>query len=1008
MRGQNGKKSERGEMRCPHCGKKSLEKDPLADEQSSKKTKIIYGSQCGNPKCSRYNQRVDSERLKEQYKGGGLTSYFPNGKYAIILATILVVGLVITGFALGLIQIGPDTYTVSGQVVSPAGEPIEKATIVASSGSKVHTSSSGDYSIQLTEGEHKIHAKPPEKSELGASIEKTVIVEGEDKIEFKNGDGVMQLSNVTTYSPTGTFSKKRIFPSFENRTNGGLTKIHINTNTGKTVENKKTVNSGESNVQIEDNVTNAQIRLISEIQEKTITDEKTYTGPIEFETIGNILPDSIRVGLQKMDTPYNTRSDRVTDKKTFNINLSSESNIVATFSDGTSEKTQTKDGTWNGTSPDITITESSAPARVTAELIGTLNKEDITKTGTIENGEVSFYVEGNQNANDAIIEFTGGEATKTKISEDNFSVTGEDGTQYKEKTIKESADTGTYTLDSVFNVTKNEEYTNAGYIVGGEKYTFSQTGEQTNTFEAQEGEEIKLWAEGESEIDFNKDFPGSGSDAIKIKDYTVSNNTPDVGDSIRVYVTVENTTNAGDSIDIYLYKNGESVLKDGLSVGAGETREQVQIATLPFNSKGVYTVSVNDEDEKTIRVGGATSEYGAGSISGTLYRQAGNGSVSVDTTGDGNTDCTASSTGGTCEIGNIETGEHNFNATEMGVSNTEYRVTYTSNTSPKDVSIDLEGDGNPEKMHDGVLGENQTITAEKTLDAGTYDIEISSSNNQPVKYELTWSQKGIIQSANVTVDGNTVLDKTNIENGEEFDLGSFPEGEHVVIFNSKGGAYSTEIQWRDSNGVVYPGVSMNGRQACAQEEVANNNGYCTISAALIEEENTLQLSERYKGKNITLEYSGKSKPKSASVTINDTNINVNGEDGKIESGSWIYNKPIESLTQGENKINLSINTIDEFDNSIEMVLIYTSSNNSVKNPTVTITNDKGETNKISIPEKELTEEKFFQDKYTFEIPYKYFSAGENEIVVQTEDGSQIEVNAKIKSKIEQNVEFKDD
>jgi hypothetical protein len=1003
-------------MVCPHCGESKLKALPIAAEKSSKKEKILYGTTCANPNCTKHGDRVDPNGLAKQYD----STRFENilSKNTLFFIAVLLVGALIAAQTMGIFSLNPGTTEnpVSGTIVGPDGDSVSGATVII--GNKTATTNStGSYTLDIKSGSYEMVVLPPSNSTISGSPTYNISVSSDGSIDFLNSNNqttsTINLENAYSLEAETKSSNSSVFVKYKNPSNGGMTIVHL---TGskedtRTTEKEIQLATGTNNIPISGTPTNQSIKLTSPIATTQKTIEYTYTGTEEtLDVSGNMDPTNVRVIFDSgKETTLVSKTERINGEQTVPINVQSsgDEELIAYLSEGSSQEVETKNGIWTNSDPSITISEESAPATVHVTLTGGIQTTTESINGTVTDGTATFNVDGNIQAKNGVITFNGGEATNTEIDSGSVYASGEEGTTLRKTTIADAPSDGEYILDFSHTIEENPEYVSAGYMVNGEKTTIEE-GSGTVSLNLEKGDTVEVWVKSSNEVSQNDKQHSSENNNIEITDYTAYPTEPSSDEPINFEVTAKNTGDEADNIDVVIYLNGESVTTETMVVEAGETKTKTLDTSINPPSDGVHTVSVNDLDETIIRVNGATLESGAGTVDATLSKKGDEGTINVDTNNDGEYDCTVSAESGSCSLNQLPTGENTIQIKETGVSNTDYTVTYTKREGPKGVTIDLNNDGNIDKRHDGLLTSDETITISKTLEAGEHTIDIETESGDDINYDIEWSKAGVINSPTILIDGETVVDSSETYSGtKEFNLGAVSPGEHQVTFKSKNGSYTAKLEWEEQPENQYPSVRVNGTEICNSNTVSNNGGYCNIPQSHASKNMKFKLGQTDTGEDFTVEYTERSAPKEVTIENDTTSKTIKKSDGEISDGKWIYNAPISILSENNTIISVESNYPSGFESELTGVLKYTEKEKGPQNPKITVIQPNGEKHSKRISSSKL-ENGILNSSETIHLPYNWFGKGENEIRIISSNGVPIETRIVTRSTINQTVSFNED
>jgi hypothetical protein len=986
----------RDEMVCPHCGESKLKPLPIAEEKNSKRDKILYGTTCANSTCSRQGDQVEPSGLAKQYSGGRFSG-ISRGKLTTI--ALFVLGALIIAQVFGFISFGGSTQDIQGTVIGPNGESVENAVVVVGN-STTTTNSTGAYSLSVEKGSYTMFVRPPAKNtSIGGSPEYNVSVDSEGAVSFDQDNVSTNIKLSTTYPlESSTVNSDASFTvSYANPVNAGATNITLDGSSVPEKEIKRSFGFSEQPTTFSVNGSTSDERLTLSTPIKTQSRESTYTytGESSINLDGNLAPSDMVISFnsKKSENSQSTETFRVENEqsKTISIDGSSATKLSAILSGGSSESTKYNNGTWSGTDPTIQIPENDAPATVRASVTGSVQKTTSTVTGTLSDGRAEFVLDGNIDAKNVRIQFTGGNPQSTEIGTSTVISSGEEGKNTKTTDVARASSSGEYILDLSYEVQQNQQYVAGGYAVNGNREQVDR-GTDTVSLNLDKGDTVSVWLTTETEVDAESQTFDDRSDSIRVTDFSFSPENPSEGQSVQIFATVKNEGSENNNILLAGFLDGTKRTEQSVTVAAGQT-QQVEIQTQFTLSEGVYTISINEQEPKILTVGGATIEYGEGSIEGTLSKTAGDGKVNIDTDGDSEGECTVSASGGSCEIGTLQEGETTVSATEIGVSNTDFEVTYTESNGPENVKIDIDGDGQFEKQHTGILTESDgELYISETLERGEHTIDIEMDNNEEVEYQISWSQTGLIQQPGITVDGEPVELEETYEGETRVSLGQVQPGEHTVTLTSQAGSYSSRLEWSETPEKKYPPVTVNGNTVCTASEVTARNGDCEVPQSVLEEDKIeLTLDPSYTGKDFSVTYTSREAPESVLVT-GEVSKKIELAEGNIEDGEWRYESSVGSISQGETTISASSQGF-EVSGNIE----FTETVDKPSDIQITVKNEKFTNTRTISANSSLSDIK------TISLPHTWFIEGENIVRVSSGNGVPVSVSVSTRSEINQSI-----
>jgi len=193
-------------------------------------------------------------------------------------------------------------------------------------------------------------------------------------------------------------------------------------------------------------------------------------------------------------------------------------------------------------------------------------------------------------------------------------------------------------------------------------------------------------------------------------------------ESVSITADLSYAGSGGTSIPVYLFVDGVREQKKSSVFIDSRQETQVQFTGVSFTRPGVHTVSINDGEQIDIVVGSGKPKSGSGSVTAELTRSPVNPGIELQDRRTQETICAVTVQNPTCEIASVNPDDPQFMLDATGVQSGKYEVLYTERNGQGDVTIDIDADGEPELTHPGVLEDNETLQAKKSLQAGTRTI----------------------------------------------------------------------------------------------------------------------------------------------------------------------------------------------------------------------------------------------------------------------------------------------
>jgi hypothetical protein len=260
-------------------------------------------------------------------------------------------------------------------------------------------------------------------------------------------------------------------------------------------------------------------------------------------------------------------------------------------------------------------------------------------------------------------------------------------------------------------------------------------------------------------------------------------------------------------------------------------------------------------------------------------------------------------------------------------------ATYTERTATEDLRASISG-GGTEKQVSSLLREGESATVQLKLPPGQQDIEFSHTGPAPT-WQSEFTERSVTKSPTVTV------------------------GEGEV---SKNGFLGPDDE------ITAPGDSLDSKTY--QVETSTASGPQPV---------------------VTIDYTAKAIAEDAVVTINGEKYRYPDdfdESGRLTRQTDEINTT--SLTTGNNDISVSAAPVDGIETKAIATLRYPSESLQTTRPTVHVIQPDGTVTSKPVPQVALTGEQL-TDSYTMSLDKNAFGAGENVIIVETPDGSQVGV-----------------
>lgn len=1000
--------TEREEMMCTLCNTEGLELHPgYRDDDYGPRASLLKATRCSNEDCEYHETGVPRDQIEMQMPDNSILDIgsLLGGQSSkdILTYAVILGGLIFMAFSFGLIPTGnsEDPTEVSNTELEVSGNVLSESSTDYSvalyqNDTKVNTTSvteNGTYSFtSLSQGNYTVYLNTDtQKSPPGKNIS---ITEDSKQKTVNFNQSVLQSRTVSINQTVG---QGNLIVNFSNPDNIKPINLQMSPVLGENIQRSLELDSDRnSTVIMPDFPREQQFSINSNETLKKTSENKIYEGdPQSYQIQGNANAKNIQLILSNQSSAdVSTRDVKVEGGRTTeDITISSNETVGpvrVTISNGTSQDRKQDTGTWSGNSENITLrTGTNNFTSGTLQVSPAPIKTNRSINGSIQNGQIEETIQGNSQAKNATIEFLGGDANAALVGSSSISVDAENGSTGTVKsdivTIQES---GGYRIEWNVDNSRNQSLTNYSYIVDGEETQIKDSG--GTSVSLNENESVSITAEAERRaLDDTESPPRTANEMQGDIDVNVSftPTNPNPGDIISPSVTLENKGSSDVEQEIELYQNGEKFSSTQASLSVGQTVELDgrDFGQPAVNEEGLHVFYINDVGPFFLNVGDVSEKFGIGEIQAEVLDVGARGDVNLDTNGDGNNDCEVLADGGTCEIGNVSIGEKVFDAEEVGVSNTNYRLNYTSVENPRDVKIDVGEDGLVDFENSGILDSVESTSVE--LPPNSTNVSIDSSNNIPVGYAFSWSSDAVVNNPVVDIEGDTVIsDEGKFVENRTYEVGKLTEGTYTFRFRSGSGGYDARIRWNEQEGQSFPTAVVDGTEVCQPQDFVSQQT-CIVSQedALTPGEHTIEFGQP---PSDSFNYQIKKQERAFADGVQ---IDVDGQQAAqffrpgVQPDSWEDVKSTTAFGVGDNVVDVNIERQNGIKPNVSTRLEYVLDGGAPRNLTVSVEDDKGDTEDIDIPSSALSDGNLVSETTIF-IPEDDLSVGSNSISFSSDDG----------------------
>ena len=1016
----------RDEMMCPRCETEGLKENPAYADEYSGRAALLKSTRCPNEECE-YNYGVPESDIEVQLPDknytDGISDIIPT---ELTFGSVIRVSILFAGIFLVITQFGllpsDSSNPTTDNVVSNISGNITGENLSELSNKSVQLNYMNDTEYRTIESINQDNNFEFEDVESGEyllylhSPDLNINPDGQQiNVNESNIDNItINVADSQSYNFNQTVSDALIDIDYKNPHNIDDINFTLSPINGDNIEREHKIQSGTTRtILIPIKPQSEQIRVESkETRERQIVNSQYVSNEDTYNIYGNMNAESLNITLTnesssevQSETIVVPDSGRITD--TISV-LSNETigPVTVTLRNGTSQDRQQITEKWNG---ENNVTFFSGVKNTTTANLQINPEPQIdtdTISGTISNTLLQPEFRGNMPINDAVIKFNGGDSDAEEIGSVNMESNAENGSTgeviQELVTINES---GTYRLNWDATISENPNLVNFSYIINGDSTVIPQ-GSDGEGLSLESGDTVEIMAESERETvsnDENSPHFGSLNENINVVDMRFSDNNPSAGDNIELFATVENTGSREVTEEFIFYLNRNEEASGSYTI-PGNSQKEIgginELGTTAISEEGTNVWFINDKGPFFLEVGDSEPVYGVGEISATIQDLSAEGEVRVDTTNDGETDCTVLASGGECSFEEYEFNpntENNIRVEEVSVSNTDYTIEYTEQTNPRDVTVDMRENNINDYAHDdGVLTNADGTVVE--LVPGNMSMAISSENGVPLTYSLTWDAESVIDNPVVYVNNEEKI--SNLDSFQEtksFNLDPLPEGENTFEFLSSSGGYTVDIEWIEDEGQSYPTTIIDNNQECRSGGSYANNLTCTITGSgLSPGEHTIDFNSISNSFNYQLSYHSRAISSSVNVDVNGETKQFNRQ--SVNPTEWQDVATTSLLSRGNNNVTVSVPDANNMNPNSTATIQYSIDTGDVENPELIVTNGQGETNNVDIPSSALDSNLLTED-VDITIPSEWLTTNNNQIEVKTEDGI-FEISGELRVKSE--------
>lgn len=1038
--------TKREEMMCPECWTRGLIEHPgYSSEYNNQQAKVVKATRCPNEDC-RYHSRIPPSEIEQQYKEPSLLKLLIQGIFGSdsgdeedkrkdvkeedkplvtkkgAFIGIIVLGMLAYGFLLNPSGGGFEVSDIEGEVTGIEGQqPLSDIYVrELRTGSDYNTTEDGLFGIEVANQDSVIEFVPEEESiyEPHAfefsyqedsiqlqGVDDEVIDSGGENLSFKLP--LEASKNYTRFATEGTLSINSLHPE----TLEEDIEVDIRPRSG-TITQQRNIEKGSNTVTVSGDLisSSGEIDIGTTTETVTIDGTASEESPVSnIDTLGNLDPINAELEVDGIVTTTDSVEQRVNHRGTITEEFSEENpiNLAVTLTGISDRDTRERFGTMSRDSPLVlNIDSESSPSTFSLSITGNTDSENVSEEGVIEDNTVRENLGGNIQPENVSIDFKGGLTPEATVGTTSIREDAELGDSDSQRQVFEADQNSIYRIE-IENEGGPDSLWSAGYSINNDRKTVTNDTEIID-LELESGDSVHAWANAEIEDTQarEKDFTLPERYPLELESVNVPTEV-DRGESFDLEATLRNSDSSIYRVEVYGFTDGTQYTEEEFEFQPEQTKT-VNLGEVSFSTEGIHTVSVNEGEQININVGDSELIYGEGEVSITAERMSTTGgTVRMDTTGNGEIDCVVQATD-ECSISDdiVQTGTNTFQAIVEDADDVSYSLDYTLKEGARDIEIDMNNDGNPDLVHDGILRDGSTVSETVELEEGNYQITPSESGKE-LNYEAQWDRIGAVNQPEVILNGEKVIEtEENYRGSRTFSIPDVPVGENELEFRMDNEELLVELEW-DREGVdAYPNVYSDAQVACLNQELAIEDS-CEISN-LFQDTDSLEFRGLDQDIEYTLTYTAQAIPQNVELQINEEEEQTYSS-RTVDIETWNQQIRTDGLEEGRNIIQLNADDVNGISPELNGEIIYESEAILPRDTEINITTSQGNTVlEQEIPSEYTNEENELLDPYTLEIPRENLEPGNTNVKIKTSNQGVIEIETEFEATTFTNIDYEEE
>ncbi|MCF2165441.1 carboxypeptidase regulatory-like domain-containing protein [Halobacterium salinarum] len=281
------------------------------------------------------------------------------------------------------------------------------------------------------------------------------------------------------------------------------------------------------------------------------------------------------------------------------------------------------------------------------------------------------------------------------------------------------------------------------------------------------------------------------------------------------------------------------------------------------------------------------------------------------------------------------------------------------------------------------------------LTTGSNTIDVSTAGPVGVNYTLTWTEHHQTSGAAIQKNGQTVARTDDTFSGTRtltVPASAVQPGTNELVLTGprQSDRYDAGLEWTSKTVAKQPEVTTsNGRVLYSGSGIVNGSESVTVDEKIPPTE-TIRVTAKDGEVEYEVSYPARVVADAPAVSVNDRTYAypsvVNASGSRLMDSVSVNSS---ALTLGMNEVEVSARPVDGIMPEVTAAIEYENDLVVTREPTVTVTNGRGESHTAEVPSSQLRNGRLAGGA-VLDLPGDWFTRGENTVRVRTVDGSVVE------------------